>query len=270
MPGNLTDKVHLRRALLRTGIALHYAEMHEDAHDPVVFLHGFADSWKSFLLVFPLLSEKWRILAPDLRGHGESDKPEGRYNIEIFAEDLLAFVDALGLEKANIVGHSMGSFVGQLFASRFPDRVGRLILIGSASSTTDNANLRELKRFIDSLVAPIDRNFVADFQETTGPTPKEFMEIIISESMKVPARIWKAVLSELPEIDHGPILRRIYAPTLIAWGNQDGIFARRDQESLLNALPESNLKEYEAGHNIHWERPEEFAADLEEFLDRRL
>lgn len=258
--------VHLEQATLSTGVTLNYAEMPGALVSPTIFLHGLADSWKSFLLVYPLLSKTLRVLAPDFRGHGDSAKPECCYTIEVLAEDVIAFMDALGLVRVNIVGHSMGSFVGQLVASRFPGRVERLILIGSAPSTTHNAAILELKRLIDQLAAPIDRGFVEDFQETSGPVPKEFMEIIISESMKVPAPTWKSLAKDLVELDHRPILGQICAPTLIVWGRQDGIFGKKDQELLQTAISNSILKEYVGGHNIHWEKPAEFTADLEEFL----
>ena len=67
-------------------------------------------------------------------------------------------------------------------------------------------------------------------------------------------------------MDHRPILRDITAPTLIVWGNQDQIFTRRDQEALLLEIVDSKLKEFDAGHALHWEKPEETAAALEDFL----
>ena len=100
-----------------------------------LFLHGYVDSWRSFAGVIEALPREYRAVALDLRGHGDSDKPECCYAMEDFAQDLLLFMDALELDKANLVGHSMGSFIAQSFAARCPGRVERLILISSAPGT---------------------------------------------------------------------------------------------------------------------------------------
>ncbi|MGA2403544.1 MAG: alpha/beta hydrolase [Syntrophobacteraceae bacterium] len=260
------DKLRLGRIRLGTGVTLHYADNGEKAGPPVVFLHGYVDSWRSFLRVIEALRPGRRAIALDLRGHGDSDKPECCYTIEDFTRDMLLFMDALGLDKANIVGHSMGSFIAQSFAARFPGRVERLILISSAPRAAGNAALLEIKPCVDALRDPIDRDFISDFQSTANPVPTDFMEMIISESLKVPARVWQSALSGLFGVDHRPILPDITAPTLIVWGNQDQIFTRRDQEALLLAIADSKLKEFDAGHALHWEKPKEAAAALQDFL----
>ncbi len=260
------DKLRFGRIPLGTGVTLHYAEGGEKAGTPVVFLHGYVDSWRSFVRVIEALLPVRRAVALDLRGHGDSDKPECCYTMEDFTRDLLLFMDALGLDRANLVGHSMGSFIAQSFAARFPGRVERLILISSAPSGAGNAVLREIKPLIDGLGDPIDRNFAVEFQAPSNPVSGDFMEMIVSETMKVPAHVWRSAFSELLRVDHTPILRDISAPTLIVWGNQDRTFTRPDQEALLSQIAGSRLKEFDAGHAVHWERPTEVAAALEIFL----
>ena len=186
--------------------------------------------------------------------------------MEDFARDLLLFMDALKLDKANLVGHSMGSFIAQSFAARNPGRVGRLILISSAPSAADKAELRQIKPRIDALRDPIGRNFAAKFQASSNPVSADFMEMIISETMKVPAHVWRSAFSGILQVNHGRILRDITAQTLILWGNQDQVFTRRDQEVLLSEIPHSELSEFDAGHSLHWERPKEVAAALENFF----
>ena len=148
------DKLRLGRIRLGTGVTLHYADNGEKAGTPVVFLHGYVDSWRSFLRVIEALRPGRRAIALDLRGHGDSDKPECCYTMEDFTRDMLLFMDALGLDKANIVGHSMGSFIAQSFAARFPGRAERLILISSAARAAGNAALREIKPYVDALARP--------------------------------------------------------------------------------------------------------------------
>jgi pimeloyl-ACP methyl ester carboxylesterase len=207
-----------------------------------------------------------RLIAFDLRGHGDSDKPEGGYSIADFTQDLLLFMDALELDRADLVGHSLGSFIARSFAAGHASRVNRLVLIGSAASAAGNATLLEIKPLIDAIKDPLDRDFVRRFQETANPVPTDFMDMIISESMKVPARVWRAVFSGLLEADQRPILHAVTAPTLMMWGNLDAVFTRRDQEELLSRIPDSRLKEFDAGHALHWEKPKEAAETLDAFL----
>lgn len=261
------DLFRFGEATLRTGIKLHYAEKGpRTCGTPILFLHGYADSWRSFERVMVALPPERRALAPDQRGHGNSGKPEGGYAEEDFVQDLLAFLDILELEKVHLVGHSMGSLIAQPFAALHPERVGKLVLISSAASAARNEVLREFAQCIEGLEDPVDRAFVCDFQATSNPVPAEFMEAIVSESMKVPARVWRSALAGMLAADHRPLLSKVAAPVSVAWGNQDGIFTRKDQEELLRGIPHAVLKEYTTGHALHWEKPEEFAMDLEEFL----
>ena len=265
-PPSGAEEFRFGRIPLESGVTIHYAHRGEGVRTPVVFLHGYVDSWRSFSGVFEALSPSCRVIAPDQRGHGDSDKPECCYSVEDFAGDLLLLMDAMRLDKADLVGHSMGSFIAQLFAARFPDRVGRLVLISSAPSLAGKTSLLEVKPRIDALKDPIPRSFAAKFQATSNPVPTGFMEMIVSETMKVPAHVWRAAFSGLVQVDHGPILRKITAPTLLLWGNQDEAFTRPDQEALLSEIADSRLKEFDAGHSLHWEKPKETAEALEEFL----
>ena len=262
-----TDLFRFGETDLRTGITLHYAERgFETGGTPILFLHGYVDSWRSFEPVMTVLPAGRWILAPDQRGHGNSDKPDGGYSEEDFTEDLLAFLDALQVRRVHLVGHSMGSLIAQSFAALNPGRVEKLILVGSAATASWNGALSEFAQSVETLRDPLDPAFVREFQTPSNPVPVDFLETIVSESMKVPAHVWRAALAGMLMADHRPLLTKVTAPTFIAWGRQDGIFTRNDQDELLGWIPNAVWKEYEAGHGPHWEKPEEFAADLEEFL----
>jgi non-heme chloroperoxidase len=208
----------------------------------------------------------FQTFALDLRGHGNSDKPEDGYKVEDFVADLEGFMDAMGLERSNIVGHSLGSFIAQVFAAEHPDRIRKLLLISSAPSASDNAILRDLMTEVDALSDPVDKAFVEAFQEPSSPLAQDFMDTIISESMKVPAHVWQKVLSSLLRVDNSAIISGIKAPTFIAWGCGDTIFTREDQYKLIAKIPHAILKEYETGHAIPWEKPKELALDMIEFM----
>ncbi len=96
---------------LETGPSLRYAECGNSDGEPVVFLHGWPDSWFTFSRVLPLLPESLRAVAIDQRGFGDSDRPESGYTIPEMGADVIAFLDALDIKRATLVGHSFGSFV---------------------------------------------------------------------------------------------------------------------------------------------------------------
>lgn len=261
------NNIILDKVKLENGITINFAAKGDESQIPTIFLHGYVDSWRSFSGVLSELSPEFHCIAIDLRGHGDSDKPASGYGMSDFTNDLVLFMNTLGLKQVNIVGHSMGSFIAQSLAANCSRLIERLILISSAPSAADNKVLQEIKSDIDALRDPVDRNFVASFQAPANPISKEALDMIISESMKVPARVWQGALSGLLEVNHRPLLRNIAVPTLIIWGKQDGIFLRRDQEELLAEIGDSRLKEYDAGHALHWEQPSEVASDLKEFLN---
>lgn len=262
-----SEGIRLERVSLKSGIELHYVERGRRGRQTILFLHGYADSWHSFGRMFAALLRKYHVIAPDLRGHGDSDKPGAPYTLEVFTEDLLQFMNALGLETVDLVGHSMGSLVAQSFAAQHPERVGRLILISSAASMQENNALIQIKPSIEALRDPVDRGFVVEFQTPSNPVPEAFMQEIISESLKVPAHVWKGVLAGLLQVDNRPDLPYITAPTLILWGNEDSIFTRKDQDDLLERITGSRFIEYTAGHALHWEKPDKVAAVLINFFD---
>jgi pimeloyl-ACP methyl ester carboxylesterase len=186
------------------------------------------------------------------------------------AADVLAFMDARSLRKATIVGHSMGSFVAQHAAARAPERLAGLVLVGSAA-TSRNDVMFELQREVNALRDPVPEKFARDFQVSTvfHPVPEAFMERAIQESLRLPARVWHAVVAGMVASDATAPLGEIQAPTLALSGDRDSIFSRSEQEALESGVRGAMLKIYpETGHALHWERPEEFVRDLEGFMDR--
>jgi non-heme chloroperoxidase len=122
---------------------------------------------------------------------------------------------------------------------------------------------------ISRLEDPVDPGFVRETQAGTlaRPVPEEFFETLVTEAMKVPARVWKQVFQHLLEQDLSDEISNIHAPTLIVWGDQDQVVPRSDQDALAATIRGSRLILYEgAGHSPHWEEPNRLAADLASFL----
>jgi pimeloyl-ACP methyl ester carboxylesterase len=188
-------------ARLASGLAVHYAEQGDPAGVPVIFLHGVTDSWRSFELLFAHLPRSFRAIALSQRGHGDSDRPEAGYRAKNFSEDLAAFMDALGLERAVIVGHSMGTQGAQRFAIDHPERLLALMLIGAFATMRGNAPAEEFwASEVARLRDPIDPALARAFQESTlaQPIPSGFLDTAVAESLKVPARVWRAAFEGFP------------------------------------------------------------------------
>jgi non-heme chloroperoxidase len=252
---------------LPSGIRLHYVAQGPAEGPVVLLLHGYADSSFSFSRVLPLLPREARAIAVDQRGHGRSDRPESGYTIDDFATDAVQFLDALDLRSAVVVGHSMGSFIARRLAELAPGRVAGLVLIGSAPVAA-GAAMQELVAAVADLSDPVDPAFVRGFQESTvtRSVPPGFMDGVVAESLRVPARVWKAAASGL--LDDRSV-GGISCPTLIVGGTADGVFPPEEQSALAAMIPGARLELLDGvGHAPHWEEPERFMVALAPFLTR--
>ena len=258
-------------ARLATGPRVHYAEQGDPGGEALVFLHGWPDSWFSFSRLLPLLDPaRAHAYAFDQRGFGDSERPDAGYAMDDFAADVVAFLDVVGVERATLVGHSMGSWIARRVAERRPERISRLVLIGSAV-TSVNAVTLEVRRAVQPLEDPMPAGFVREFAASTLhlPVPAPFFERVVAESRKAPARVWRRAWDGLLAADDADRLGRIAAPTLLIWGDRDALFPREEQERLAAAIPGARLLVYpETGHCPNWERPEKVVADLDAFLLR--
>ncbi|HEX6278404.1 MAG TPA: alpha/beta fold hydrolase, partial [Pyrinomonadaceae bacterium] len=253
---------------LKTGITLSYQELGDPKGPALMLVHGYGDSSFSFSRTAPLIDQRYRIIVPDQRGHGESDKPESGYAMKDLAADLAGLMDALNIRSATVVGHSMGSFVSMQLALDHPSKVERLVLIGTAA-TANNTVVKELQAVVSQLIDPVPQEFIREFQSgASSPLlPKEFFEGVIGASSKVPANVWKKIAAGLMATDYTERLGRITVPVTIFWGEKETIFSRAEQEPLLRGLPNVKFIVYpDSGHSPNWEEPEKFSKDLNEIL----
>jgi pimeloyl-ACP methyl ester carboxylesterase len=254
--------------VLPSGLRLHHVEQGDPSGPPVVLVHGWPDSWFSWSRVLPHVDPRLRVLAYDQRGFGDSDHPAAGYSLDQLADDLVALCEAVGLARASLVGHSMGSFVVRRVAERYPDRVDRLVLVDSADHTEGQA-IAEVVAVLADLSDPVPEEFVREFQASTvhHPVPPEFFDRIVEESQKVPAHVYRDVFDALVRLDDRAELGRITAPTLLLWGECDGLFDRAQQDRLLAVLPDARLLVHaDTGYCPNWERPVEVADQLNAFL----
>jgi pimeloyl-ACP methyl ester carboxylesterase len=255
--------------LLPNGIRLAYAELGDRGGTPVLLLHGFTDSARSWSLVAPYLAAGLRLIAPDLRGHGHSDKPEGCYTIPELAHDLRLFLAELGIAQAHIVGHSLGGRLAQALAERWPKIVRKIVLMSTSAVPRERAGW--LWNNIVGLGDPIDPDgdFVRAWCAGTVPVDEEFLFHVRRECAAVPARIWHSVYYEQTAYDPLPLLRDISAPTLIMRGKHDDIATSEHQSQMLATIGGAKLITLPGlGHNMHWEAPGLIAGHIRSFLQR--
>ena len=261
--------MNTKRAQLSNGITLEYAEQGTNSGTPLICLHGYTDSLHSYSLVFPHLPPTIQALAISLRGHGRSDRPPTGYTPADMAGDLALFMEALGIERGVILGHSLGATVAQRFALDFTQKTKGLILVASFAAYPPNATIKEMRAPVAALTDPVDPAFVEAFQNSTiaRPIDTQFLQTAVSESLLLPARVWKAVFDGMCEEDYTNELPRLHLPAWLIWGSEDTIVTRDDQHRLLESLTGAQLISYEdIGHAVHWEVPQRFARDVVEIV----
>lgn len=132
-----------RTVALPNGETLAYVPLGDPAGAPAVLIHGFTDNARDWVPLVPYLNPHLRLILVDLRGHGRSSKPECCYTRLDFAYDVKLLLDALHIERADIVGHSMGSIVAQTLAEYWPERTRRVVLIASSGGARAGAPPRK-------------------------------------------------------------------------------------------------------------------------------
>ena len=255
------------------GVALDYFERGDASGLPVVLLHGYTDSWQSYRPLLATLPPGLRLIAVSHRGHGDSDKPASRYDAAELAGDISRFMEALGIDRAVIVGHSMSSQVAQRFAAMYPARTLALVLLGAFTTLSRHAAIEALREGAATLGDPVDPVFAREFQRSTlaRPVPTWFFETVVAESLKVPAHVWRRALDAMIAEDCAGYCATIAAPTLVLWGDKDGVGPHAHQERIAAAIPGARLAIYRGiGHSPHWEVPHRVAADIAAFLDTAL
>src|SRR5919106_751779 len=239
-------------------VRLPYVERGDPSGTPVLLLHGITDSQRSWEPVLPLLPESIRAIAVTMRGHGNAERPDSGYRAEDYAADAIELLDQLGLESAVVCGHSLGTYVAAQMAIEQPQRVNGLVLEGAPGTPAENPVLAEVAAAAAELDDPIDPSFVREFQASTTERPLApgLLDMFIEESLRLPARTWRAAFADLMRIDLSERLGDIGAPTLLLRGEQDAIVTSREQSRLLARLPNARLVSFEGtGHAPHWGRP---------------
>ncbi|HYH06981.1 MAG TPA: alpha/beta hydrolase [Thermoanaerobaculia bacterium] len=257
-----------RTIALESGVTVRYVEAGPREAPPLLLLHGLGDTSRSWSLMLPELAKSHRVYAFDQRGHGAASAPRCCYALADLAWDAIAFMDAMKIERASVVGHSMGSFVAQHLAAHHPERVQKIVLIGSSDTTVGNETVAWLWEQTGTFDRGISTEFVEQWQSNPLPVDAEFLALVKRETAAVRPHVWRGVARTLMTEDQRPFARAIRQPTLILWGEHDPAFPAANQQRLQEALPQATFRRYDkAGHNVHWEIPTRVAEDILRFLD---
>ena len=256
-----------RRVLLATGVTVPYLEQGDPQAAAVLLLHAWVESSACFDRLLQAVPPTLRAFAMDQRGHGDADKPADGYALVNFADDIEAFMDAVGLQSAVLLGSSSGGYVAQQVAIQVPHRVDGLVLVGAPRSLQGRPAFADE---VDRLTDPVDPTWVEE-SLTWFPryhqVPDWYIKDRIRDGLRVPAHVWMAGLTGLttavPPSESGTIT----APTLIVWGERDELLPLQDAYRLAAAIPGSRLIVYEhTGHLVLWEQPERVATDIADFV----
>jgi pimeloyl-ACP methyl ester carboxylesterase len=251
---------------------------------PLVFIHGLAGSWQNWLEQLPAFAADHRVVAMDLPGFGDSPMPRDQISISAYAGIVDDLLGELGIERASIVGNSMGGFIAAEIAIDFSTRVDHLVLESAAGITSQND---PAARLIPALRAA-ERGLLAitgwvaaksDGVARRRRLRQATLNVVATHPQKLSAALSAELLrgSGKPgfidafyALTHYPIrdrLTKITAPTLVVWGERDHLVPLRDADVFAELIPNSRKVVYpDTGHVPMIERPARFNADLRAFL----
>ncbi|MFI8536397.1 alpha/beta fold hydrolase [Streptomyces aquilus] len=231
---------------------------------PLVFVHGWtADRhrWDHQLAHF---AQKRRVIRLDLRGHGESSGAGVRTIAEL-ADDVLALLDHLAVERCVVVGHSMGGMIAQTITLAHPERVERLVLVNSIGRMTYSRG-RGLLMGVSTLV-PFRLFVAANIQRAFAPGyPRDEIRAYVKASANTPREVVMTLYGAMRAFDVLDRVGEIRVPTLMVHGYHDIQLPVRQMLRMAKAYPDAEVRIIDAGHELPVEKPEELTRTLDRFV----
>jgi len=260
---------------------LNIAYLDEGSGPPIVFLHGVGATKRMWAPQLAMLSERFRCIALDYRGYGESEAPpESSLKADArdakaisraaYARDVVAVIDAAGIDAAHLCGCSLGGVVALETYDAKPARVKSLALVDTFAFYPGGAGS------IDERIANLDRLGIAEFAKTRAPgihkpdVPRELVEESIADMASIPLAVYKASTRATWTGDYRALLPRIGVPAEVFWGELDTSIAPHElSEELAKAIPTCSgvVRVPHAGHVSSLDNPEFFNLALEAFVD---
>jgi len=248
---------------------------------PVIMLHGWLDSLHSFDQIAPLLKMR-RMYALSMRGWGKSSRPaNSTYSLDEYVADAMAFIKALNITKFHLVGHSMGSIIAYVIASRYPDQVVSLVLL--SSSDRPPASIRggtccyfwcccaccccpPLRLYSETVLRSLQG--VDQMVRNKYITQERADQLMDETRLGAPEAIKKS-LNMLCAWNGIKDLAQVTCPTLVVWGTDDDLFPRNNQIVILKAIKGSEFQPIDKGmHGVLWTHPDQVAKCVNEFYSK--
>jgi pimeloyl-ACP methyl ester carboxylesterase len=253
----------------------------------LLLIHGIGDNSSSWVPLMPALARRFTVIAPDLLGHGNSDKPRGDYSVGGFANGMRDLLEVLGIDRATVVGHSLGGGVAAQFAYQYPQRCERLVLVSTGGVG------RGVTPMLRAVTAPLAEWMMPATQfpltRLWGRVGLEMLRLAGHDLGRDADDILR-VLDALPDAQHRvaftrtlrtvvdwrgqvvTMLDRSYLtdamPVQLIWGDRDGVIPVRHAHEAHAAMPGSRLEVFEgAGHFPHHTDPARFLRVLAGFVD---
>jgi pimeloyl-ACP methyl ester carboxylesterase len=284
------DRSRGPRRLVARRIALHgeriaYRQM--GSGPVIVLIHGITSDSTTWERVMPALARRFTVVAPDLIGHGSSDKPRGDYSLGAHASGLRDLLAALGHDRATVVGHSLGGGIAMQFAYQFPELCERLVLVNSGGLGREVSVLLRMAALPGSEYALplLTASRLLDAGRLTGmllariglPGATDLQEMMRGGATLADPRARSAFLHTLRSVvepggQRVDASRRLYLaghlPALLIWGKRDSIIPVAHARTSHKLLPASRLEVFDrSGHFPHVDEPRRFLGVLRDFLD---
>jgi pimeloyl-ACP methyl ester carboxylesterase len=253
---------------------------------PLLLLHGIGDSSVSWVPLMSELAERYTVVAPDLLGHGASDKPRADYSVAAYANGMRDLLDVLDIDRATVVGHSLGGGVAAQIAYQYPHRCERLVLVASggvARAVTPILRLASVpfaemtlpmvkwptSRWSGLIALGILKRLDTDLGRDADELIRVFDGLPDGPTRVAFTRTLRSVVDWRGQVV--TMLDRCYLaddlPTLLVWGDRDAIIPVKHGRMAHAAMPSSRLEIFEgAGHFPHHADPERFMTLLDEFV----
>jgi 3-oxoadipate enol-lactonase len=241
--------------------------------DPLVMIHGYMVSGGMFQPVIETMAQENRLLIQDMRGSGENLNHKGPYTVMQHAEDIRTMLDDLKIEKAHILGYSMGGIVAQQFAILYPERVRSLILCCTFEHKPTTALERMERPIVQTIVqrlgaAGIARFIIPEVAEAALGMDPAVIEWYRKTVLNNRDEVLLTAAHELFKFDSRPYLPKLKMPTLVIGATADLITPVHHTEALTRLLPNSYSKVFEgAGHVLIISHAKEFASTVRHFLN---
>jgi pimeloyl-ACP methyl ester carboxylesterase len=251
---------------------------------PLLLIHGLGGAWQNWLLTIPAFMDRHRVIAPDLPGFGGSEMPVGRMSIQGFARVIDELCSVMEIEAPDVIGNSMGGFIGAELAIQFPSRVERLVLVSAAGLTIEHQRHERVLGLLQfgSSALMAWGGWVASKSDALVRRPRArglLMGFVVHRPDLLPAPLLSeqvrgsgkpGFVDALDALTDYPIrdrLGQIGCPTLIVWGENDHLVPARDADEFAALIPGSRRVVWpKTGHMAMLERPAAFNALVDAFV----